>query len=153
MPLMLIIGYEQIIILQMLMPLGKDNAILFNSVIGATIALVLNLTIVSRLGSVGSAIVWCCCEIAVAFSAQCFVTKYASYHLPAKKILTSIIIYLPALFICYYLDRVIGQWWLSIIIGVVFISVYFIIAEILVIKNPLLIYNMKAMCQKVFKKG
>lgn len=141
MPLMLIIGYEQIIVIQMLMPLGKDNAILFNSIIGAIIALLLNFTIVPLLASVGSAIVWCCCEFAVAISAQVFVTKYTKYRIPLRKILRSVVAYIPAIFICSFINSVVVNWILSIIIGMAFIGVYLILVEVFIIKNPLLLSN------------
>ena len=83
---MLLIGYEQIIIVQMLMPLGKDNAVLINSGVGAIVALILNMILVPLLASVGSSIVWFSCELAVAISAQFFVNKYIGYRIPIRRI-------------------------------------------------------------------
>lgn len=74
-PLVLIIGLEQIIITQSLMPMGKDRAVLINSIIGALIGLSANLILVPYLLSVGSAIVWLVSEIAVMCSAFFFFKK------------------------------------------------------------------------------
>ena len=46
MPLMFIIGYEQIIITQTLLPIKKDRAILINSILGGSVALLLNYLLV-----------------------------------------------------------------------------------------------------------
>lgn len=71
-PLLLIIGFEQILITQSLMPMGKDRAVLINSIIGAIVGITANLIFVPYLASTGSAIVWLLSEIAVMLSAFYF---------------------------------------------------------------------------------
>ena len=151
MPLMLVIGYEQIIILQMLMPLGKDNAILTNSAVGAVVALILNLTIVPMLASIGTAIVWCACEIVVAGMAQYFVTKYSGYKLPFKKIATSILAYVPALLVCCLLNRFNNNQFVSFAVGIVFTGIYFLMIELFVLKNSLLINNFSILKERFIR--
>lgn len=74
-PLILIIGLEQILITQSLMPMGKDKAILINSIFGAVVGVLANVIIVPHLASVGSAIVWLISEIVVMLSASYFFNK------------------------------------------------------------------------------
>lgn len=74
-PLVLIIGIEQILITQSLMPMGKDNAVLINSIWGASVGLLANIILVPNLESVGSAIVWVISEIVVMISAFVFFSK------------------------------------------------------------------------------
>lgn len=74
-PLILIIGIEQILITQSLMPMGKDKAVLINSILGAVVGIATNLIIVPHLYSVGSAIVWLLSEIMVMCSAIYFFKK------------------------------------------------------------------------------
>lgn len=71
-PLVLIIGIEQILITQSLMPMGKDKAVLINSVFGAIVGLVANVILVPHLAAVGSAIVWTISELVVMLSALFF---------------------------------------------------------------------------------
>jgi len=151
MPLMLIIGYEQIIVIQMLMPLGKDNSILINSSIGAVIALILNFTLVPLLASIGSSIVWFCCETAVAVSAQYFVTKYTGFRLPFKRIIINVIAYLPALLFCSLSNQYIENRLWSMIVGILFIGVYFFMVEYFLLKNHLLVGNLESLSRRVFK--
>lgn len=74
-PLVLIIGFEQILIIQSLMPMGKDKAVLINSIIGAIVGIIANVILVPHLEAVGSAIVWLVSEIAVMCSAIYFLSK------------------------------------------------------------------------------
>lgn len=57
MPLILIIGIEQILVLQILMPFKADKAILINSVVGALAGICGNIIMVPFLKSEGSAVV------------------------------------------------------------------------------------------------
>ncbi len=84
MPLLFIIGYEQILIIQILMPLKKDKAILANSIIGTLVGLSLNIIFVPYYKSVGAALVWVSSECAVLLSAQCFIHKYLNQGFPFK---------------------------------------------------------------------
>lgn len=70
MPLMLIIGYEQIMVIQTLMPLRKDKAILYNSILGATTGVLMNVLLVSTYKSIGSSIVWVTSELVVLTASQ-----------------------------------------------------------------------------------
>lgn len=87
MPLVFIIGYEQILVIQTLMPLKKDKAIFINSVVGAIVGIVLNLILVPIFKSIGSSVVWLCSEICVMCCAQFFVFKYVRIQFPIKRFL------------------------------------------------------------------
>lgn len=76
MPLVFVIGAEQILVIQTLMPLKKDKIILLNSIIGATLGVLLNIFLVPRLFSVGSALVWIICEVVILLLSGFFVMKY-----------------------------------------------------------------------------
>lgn len=142
-PLMLLIGYEQIIIVQMLMPLGKDKAVLINSGVGAVVALILNIILVPLLASVGSSIVWFSCELAVATSAQYFVNKYVGYHFPSRRIGLALLAYVPAIVVCITLKRYISSTVLSLFLSVVSIGLYTLFVELYVTKNKVMIGTLK----------
>jgi len=90
-PLIFIIGYEQILIIQMLMPMKKDRAVFVNSIIGAVVGVVLNVLLTSRLGCTGSAIVWLCSECAVMLSAQYFIYRYLRRGFPFRLLLRELL--------------------------------------------------------------
>ncbi len=153
MPLMLIIGYEQIIIIQMLMPLSKDNAILTNSIVGAIVGIILNLTLVHIFASKGSAIVWIGSELAVMISAQCFVTKYTGYIFPYKKIISSVICYMPLFLFCFFLSKTSTNWIVAMIVGIVVVALCSFFIELYILKNELLRGNFHMIKSRFFEKN
>lgn len=134
-PLLLIIGYEQIIIVQILAPLKKDKAILFNSILGGTVGLLMNLLLVSEMKSIGSAIVWIMAEITVLCSGQHFVTKFLGNQFPYLKVGKQILIAIPAGCLCYGVLCLKLNDAVSIFTGCVLITIYYTIINIKVIKN------------------
>ncbi len=109
MPLIFIIGYEQILVVQILTPLKKDRQILINSISGAMIGLILNLILVNKYASTGSAIVWVMSEITVLISAQHFVTKYTKVSFPYMKLAKEIVRYIPLLLLYWGISQYIDS--------------------------------------------
>lgn len=97
MPLILIIGLEQILVLQILMPLKNDRAILANSIIGASVGFLMNVLLVKQFQAVGSACVWLCSEFAVLCVAQYFVRTQLEFVIPLRTIMKYIFSYLPCI--------------------------------------------------------
>ena len=115
--LIFIIGYEQILVLQALTPLGKDKAILWTSIIGASVGILLNLILVSTYKSVGSAITWFFSEIFVLISAQYFTNKYIGHHFPWKELFSNLLLSLPCAVLFLINVLYIPNRYLSIIIS------------------------------------
>ena len=135
MPLMLFIGYEQILIIQMLMPLKKDRAIFINSLIGAVVGLFLNLLLVGRFGCIGSSIVWICSELAVMISAQCFVSKYLNFHFPFSILFKNLSFSLPSLLLLFIISKLPFNQFILMTIGGLAIFMYFYILQLYILKN------------------
>lgn len=64
-PLILISGLEQVVVMEILLPLRGDRKVTRIAGAGAALALVLNVALVGRLGATGSAVVWLACETLV----------------------------------------------------------------------------------------
>lgn len=152
MPLMLIIGYEQIIIVQMLTPLKKDSAILTNSIIGAGIALIMNIILVPKLASIGSSIVWACCEVTVLISAQCFVYKYIEYKFPIGAFAKRIVVTVPIVFIGFVVNNLISNVFVSLACVAFIILILWLAVEIVIMKNDLLIQNVHLIISIVLRR-
>ena len=138
-PLLLIIGYEQVIVIQMLMPLKKDKAIFVNSIVGASVGFLLNLVLVGWLNSVGSAIVWIVSELSVMISAQLFISKYISFSFPWKKLAGRIIVSLPIIVCCVLLQLFVKNELLAFIIGLFVVGCYYLAIERYFYKNEYLL--------------
>lgn len=107
MPLVLIIGMEQILIVQLLMPLKKDRSILINSIIGACVGMVANVLLVPTWAAKGSAIVWVLAEVAVLLSASYFLRKQiVSLYVVARKLLLALFQSLPYVLVCWFVTCV-----------------------------------------------
>jgi O-antigen/teichoic acid export membrane protein len=99
-PLLIIVGLEQIMIIQILMPLKKDKLVLISSSVGAFVSIIFNFLLVKHYGSIGSSIVWVLVEFSILIFATYFVKKTNlvdfNFNLFTKYILSSI----PYIIIC-----------------------------------------------------
>lgn len=151
-PLLLIIGYEQIIIIQILTPLKKDKAILINSAFGGLIGIVMNLLLVSHLRCIGSAIVWVMAEITVLCSGQYFVTKFIRTKFPFQKIGIQLLLAFPISGICYMISLFDKHAFIIVIIGGLFIFTYYGVINIYVLKNEFVTSIITRIYRRCFSK-
>jgi len=139
MPLMLIIGIEQILVYQILMPLKKDKAVFINSIVGTIVGVLLNVLLVSSWKSVGSSIVWFSSEFAVLITAQLFVTKYLKIHFPFKNLLINIFYSLPLIIICFSIQFLNLSDMLSLLLTIGMSCIYIYIVQVYILKNELVL--------------
>jgi O-antigen/teichoic acid export membrane protein len=135
MPLMLIIGTEEILIIQLLMPMNKDKAIFINSVIGAAVGICFALILVKNYQSVGSSIVWVLSELSILISAGYFVKKYIGLNIPYKMVLLKFLHSIPYIVICYLVLLAFQSTFVIIAIGGIAFLFYFILDDIYFSKN------------------
>ena len=140
MPTVLIIGYEQILIIQALMPMKKDCAIFINSCIGATIGLIFNFLLVPSYGSIGSAVAYALCEFSVLCSAYFFIVRYTQHHFSFKELLRHLCYNIPILLICFaiYLVDSMNSY-LRLILAAIIVSIYVYVNNYYLMKNQLFI--------------
>ena len=139
MPLVLIIGYEQILVLQVLMPMKRDRATFANSITGATVGIIANIALVPSLKAVGASIVWVSSELAVLICAQYWTTKYLNFKFPIKLIARYLMTYMPALFACYAVCCVISNVYVSFLLSCLVLLVYSYFAQKVILKNEVVI--------------
>lgn len=138
-PLIFIIGYEQIEIIQVLMPLKKDNYIFITACIGAIVGIIANFFLVEKLQSIGSAIVWVISEFTVLIVAQHYVTKATKLHFPLTYLIKNILAALPCSIILVAVKICDLHFILNILIGGVILLTYFGVLFITIFKEPLCI--------------
>lgn len=103
-PLIFIIGYEQILVMQILLPRKYDKIVLRNSIIGALTAVVANILFVKTYGASGAAIVWLSSEVAVLTATLFFTQSHTRNIIPFKRFGQYSLFYMPLalmLFIIY----------------------------------------------------
>lgn len=140
MPLIFIIGYEQILVIQILMPAKQDKLVLYNSILGAFVGILLNILIVPHLNSVGSAITWLCAEIIILIVASIEVKKLIGINFPFKRIFKCILLYFPVIIICFLLkSNFAWRGVINLFIGTLVIMVYTLGILLFVEKNSIIL--------------
>lgn len=133
MPLILIVGFEQIFVIQILMPNKRDRSIFINSIVGATVGTILNLLLVKRFQAVGSAIVWFTSEMVVLVLASHFSRTLDGIAFPWKKFCREVLAYLPAAVAAAVLYRFIPQMWYRLgaisLLMAVYVAVYVVFVK------------------------
>lgn len=139
MPLMLVIGYEQIQIVQCLTPLKQDKILMRNSAIGAGVGIVLNVILVPYFAAVGSAWTWFAAEVTLLILAQFALNKVIDMKFPWNILLKSIFTYIPLAIILigeYFLWGDLNEFLIISVAGVTMV-LYFIVVELFIFKNPM----------------
>lgn len=134
MPLILIIGIEQILIVQLLLPLRADKMVFTNSLIGGSVGLIFNILLVGWLQSTGSVLVWFLSELAVFSSAYYFVHKLTGITISLRIIGQYTISFLPLLGICYLIS-LIGQKFSTLVYAAIACIVYTHVVLLYIVKN------------------
>ena len=107
-PLVLVIGAEQILVMQILIAMHQDKTVLCNSLLGAATALLCNIAITSESGAAGAAVAWCMAEICILVVSAFCVQRDFHYTIPYKRLSAYAVAYTPLLilsiFIYYFMD-------------------------------------------------
>lgn len=135
MPLIFIIGYEQILVYQILIPSQRDHTVFINSIIGAALGLTLNILIVPHLAATGSALVWLGCECAILLLSQVAVFKVKAISFPIAGFLKNIAAYLPMAAILLAVQAAVGNRYWSLCAGIGIFLVYTILAQLTLLRN------------------
>lgn len=149
MPLLLVIGYNQINIMQIMTPLKAEKYISRNSIIGAFIGIALNFLIVPHLASIGSAITWVTSEFFIMVSSCHCVKKLLGITFPGRELLKNILIYLPAIAISIAIYLYFGMSsFLRLTIASSFIFVYAVAAQRYYLKDEFVMkYSKELVCK------
>ena len=139
MPLIFIIGYEQIIIVQGLLPLKKDKAVLTNSIIGALSGVIGCFLFIPSLQSVGAGIVWLLSELCVLISASFFIYHYERVTFPFGKLIKGVVYHLPLCGILIFTGRFFTDSLVSLLINGIILCIYCFILQYYILKQEVLV--------------
>lgn len=146
-PLVLVIGVEQILVIQILLTMHQDSTVLRNSFIGALAALILNILITASMGAPGSAIVWVMAEcVIMVFSAYDIYRKY-NYLMPVRRMALYGLSYAPLLLIAFLIYREAGGSYFMLAVLALVIVVYAFLTEVFILKNRVAMLLMETVRQ------
>lgn len=137
-PLLFVIGFEQVLVLQTLLPLGKDKLLLRNSAIGATLGVMLNLALVPALAAVGSSIVWICVECLILVLSQIAVHRILDIGFPLPGLLQNAAVYLPLVLILIICSSMAASSLSRVLVTMLIVATYMFIYQIVIKKGELL---------------
>lgn len=152
MPLMLIVGLEQILIIQILMPSRADREVFINSIIGASCSIILNILVVSQLGSIGSAIVWIISEFAVMTMALYYVRKRGIEMSFMTNILKHFLFLAPLLLTYFSISMLNCSMWIQFVCGCIATLLYSHISLYYMIKNQVYVMYVNLILEKLRTK-
>ena len=137
-PLVFVVGYEQILVLQTLLPLGKDRIMLRNSLIGAGVGITLNVLLVPLLAATGSAIVWIAVECLILILSQIAVFKNLNISFPLRLTVRNSLVYLPLIAILAACTFIPTGAVVRISVSVVAAAAYVLVYQLVIKKGQLL---------------
>ena len=123
----IVIGSEQILILQLLIPSGHDKYPLICALSGAATSVLLNLILVPRLGAIGCAISWVVAEVVVLSSAIHFIRRFFSILLPFRFFAQQLLLAAPYLCIALIVYFVMPCGWVRLVVSCLLFVVYAIV--------------------------
>ena len=139
--LLLVIALEQIIIQQFLMAVKESKCVVILSAVGSVVGVVLNLLLTPSMGAVGSAISWTMAEICILMVSLLYFKKYFCMTLPWDALLRNILVSIPYLIICYVFYS--PNLSMSVLWGGLLCTSWFIISNLFIIKNEMLLSMLK----------
>ena len=147
MPTLILIGYTNIMGIQMLVPLGREKVVLYSEIAGAIVDLLLNYMLIPELGAAGAAIGTLAAEAAVwivQFYALREIVVEAYKKIPYAKIIGALSV---GTVITYWVKRIdFGNFIILLISSMLFFGSYGLV--LIMTKEPLVVEILKS----VFKK-
>lgn len=119
MPSIILVAVSQVLAIQVLMPLKKDNILLRTSICGAIVSVVLNITLVPRYGSIGSSLVLILSELTVSVVYVLYVMKQKIVEIPWGRFIKALIKSLPCVLLCFVYKNLFSQAYLIIALSLV----------------------------------
>lgn len=135
MPLVIVVGIAQVLAVQVLMPLKKDRIILTASMIGSFIGIVLNILLVKKYGSVGTALVLLVSELSITAIYIYIMKRDNLLAFPWKSLLKNFALALPYAPICLISVIVFERTWMVLSFALSLSVLYFIYTNIYIIRN------------------
>ena len=148
-PLVLIIGIEQILVIQILMATHNDKTVLKNSFIGAVVALLFNILLTAKMGANGSAVVWVIAECVIMGLSIAAIYKKFNYMPPYKRILTYCLSYTPLLLLSLLVYNFLDNSY-AIVSSIAVLTVpYTAFIELFVLKNKVALQVLQSLHVKI----
>lgn len=126
MPLVFVIGMAQIWVIQILLPMKKDNIVLVSASISAAVGIILNFLLVGKLSFVGSAIAMLAAEITNDAITLVYAIRGGYLDFPVGRLLKNLVSSIPYLAVCLLCALFIGNIFVSLGVAVAVCLIWFV---------------------------
>ena len=138
MPLVFVIGFSQILIIQVLMPLRKDRVLLRNALLGAIVGITMGLTLVPHYFAIGASYAWLTSELTVLVVTLIYIHLKIHILFPWNQLFKQLLWHIPIAATCIFLYIYLpANHYLRIIITGSIVAIYSLLVQTLVLKNPI----------------
>lgn len=120
-PLLLIIGLEQIVVNQVLMPFERDRQVLRGSVVGALVGISLNMLLVPFFRGMGSAFVWSASELSVLLVTSISLRSVIGVGLDWRMLLRYLSVFTILMGLMWGMRVVLPTWWVHLLLLPLFV--------------------------------
>lgn len=144
-PMLFITGIAQICVIQVLMPLRMDKIILCGSIVGAVIGIAANLIFVREYGAIGTAITLLLSEISGDLCSFIYIIKNRIIKFPWHNLVRHMIYSVPYIVLCFLIKSIDCAYIMQLVLAFLFCSLYFIIQNLFIIKNPIIVSAFKTL--------
>ncbi len=136
--LVIVIGFEQIVIQQFLMASSSNKSIMIVGLIGVLVGISLNILVTPSKGAIGSALSWGVSEFCVLILGNYLVKKVLKiafdYRKISKSIIGSFIYFIPYVF-PFFMNH-----WVTMFFSFIYICFSFLFLNLILIKNKYIVY-------------
>ena len=140
-PMLFVVGVAQLLSFQILLPKGFDKYTLYASIIGAVVGVVANIILTVKYAAIGTCITVVITELCVtSYYYYICVKKDLLQYSVCSQMIKHMVASIPYVLLCY-IPKYIFESSLFLILGtsLVFCTVYFVISQIYILKNSIIL--------------
>jgi O-antigen/teichoic acid export membrane protein len=146
----LLIGLSNVFGLQILTPMGKDKFLTFSVLLGTITSLTLNFILIPLYQERGAAITNIIAELVVTGATLYFATKFIKLDFDYLFILKSLLYSVPICFFSIGCSYISNNYFFILICTSVITGIYFIIVQVFIIKNQIIVELKNKLTQKIW---
>jgi O-antigen/teichoic acid export membrane protein len=143
MPLLLIVGFSQINVIQVLIPMRKEKTLLIITTIVACVGVTLAFLLVPKYGAMGAAVVYFLSECTQAVVGLIYSTRKKLFVFPIKTFIINFMYSIPYVLICWGTTKMNSSPINTLIMAIIICFLYFVFVQFKCIKNEMLINIVK----------
>lgn len=118
MPLVMVVGLAQIWVIQVLLPMKKDRAVVLCAIASAVVGITANLILVNRMSFIGSAIALLCAEITNDVLSLLYALRRGLLQFPLKSFALSVSSFIPYAIICLLCRTLVKNKYLALFLAI-----------------------------------